>query len=179
MRWLILLLFTYVCYACNSTETLIAESFDACLEIPQCMDAFYLTPSCPSWERRRFNLLMGILLNKLSPLNYTTICNCTEAFDVWVVLMSNWDFCAKNEIWSETSDDCTCRRDKNCDPKMNGTLGYSLMVEYGIAILFMIAFLYYAPYTLKELSRLTMLVGKSKTPKETELQRIVHLKINH
>lgn len=180
MRWLFLLPLIWTCFACNSTETLISESFEVCLTISKCMDAFYLTPKCPSWERRRFNLLMNILLDKVEPLNYTTICNCSEAFDVWITTISNWDFCAKNEIWSETTDDCVCRRDKNCDPKMNGTIGYNLTVEWIAVVLLSICFLYYAPYTLKEASRLTCLLEKAKSNRESPaVQKYVNIINQH
>jgi len=143
------------------------------MEIPTCMDSFYLTHACPSWERRRFNLLIGILLAKVAPLDYTTICNCTEAFDVWTTLLSNWDFCAKNEIWSETSDDCICRRDKNCDPKMNGTVGYNLVAEWIVVVLLSISFLYYTPHTLNMLMRLFAMVEKLRGKRKKVLDDIV------
>lgn len=118
------------------------------------MDAFYLTPVHHTWERHRFDLLLDIVLGAVAPLDNVTICASTESFEVWMTLISHWNFCQKNEVYSELTGDCVCRRDKNCDPTMNGTLGYASAMEWVLVILLTIAFLYYVPSYLKKLSLL-------------------------
>lgn len=140
--------------ACDSTESLYAESYAACSISSACMDAFYLTPAHHSWEHQRFVLLLDIVLAAVTPLDNTTICNSTASFDVWMTLISSWNFCQKNEVYSELTGDCVCRRDKNCDPTMNGTLGYASSMEWVLVILLSIAFLYYVPSYLNKLSTL-------------------------
>jgi len=143
---------------CDSLTSLYNESYAACIALPACMDSFYLTPAHHSWEHARFNLLLEILLDTVAPLDYTTICNTTQSFDVWMALLSNWNFCHKNEMYSELSGDCVCRRDKNCDETMNGTLGYASVMEWVLVVLLFLAFLYYTPAFLKKCTQLEMLM---------------------
>jgi hypothetical protein len=145
-------------WACTNTSTLYDESYAACIVTPKCMDAFYLTPSQPFWERNRFNLLLGILLAKVEVLDYTIICNSSQTFDMWMVQISWWDFCMKNEVYSEITGDCVCRRDKNCNSALNGTVGFATASEWLLLVILSIAFVYFTPSYLKKITMLENLI---------------------
>ena len=132
-------------WACTNTSTLYDESYAACIVTPKCMDAFSLTASHSSWERGRFNTQLNILLAKVEVLDYTIICNSTATFNLWMVQISWWDFCMKNEVFSELTGDCVCRRDKSCEKTLNGTVGFATGSEWIILILLSISWVYFTP----------------------------------
>jgi hypothetical protein len=152
-------------FACTNTSTLYDESYAACIVTPMCMDAFFLTPAQHFWERQRFDLLLGILLSKVEVLDYTIICNSTQTFDVWMVMISWWDFCMKNEVYSELTGDCVCRRDRNCNPALNGTVGFAAGSEWILIIILTIAFLYFTPAYYTKITALQALAKNDTASK--------------
>jgi len=145
-------------WACTNTSTMYDESYVACIANAKCMDAFFLTPSHPFWERNRFNLLLGILLSKVEVLDYSVICNSSLTFELWMVQISWWDFCFKNEIFSEISGDCVCRRDKSCDRSLGGTVGFATASEWILLVLLSIGLLYFTPAYFKKITALQALI---------------------
>jgi hypothetical protein len=153
----------FVCFfllaqACTNTSTLYDESYAACIVSPKCMDAFSLSPSHSSWERGRFNTQLRILLTKVEVLDWTIICNSTDTFDVWMVMISWWDFCMKNEVFSELTGDCVCRRDKSCDQSLGGTVGFATGSEWILLIILSIAFFYFTPGFFTKITALELLI---------------------
>jgi hypothetical protein len=75
-----------------------------------------------------------------------------------MVLISWWDFCMKNEVYSELTGDCVCRRDKNCDQNLGGTVGFATASEWILLILLSIAFVYFTPQYFAKISALQALI---------------------
>jgi hypothetical protein len=53
--------------------TLLDHAFDACLESPECMEAFDLTPVHHIWERKRFDVGFEQLLKKEEGMDFTLV----------------------------------------------------------------------------------------------------------
>jgi hypothetical protein len=148
MRFILLL--PCLAWACTNTSTLIDESYLACQLHPRCSDAFYLTPSHHFWEKARFNVLIGIVLDQLL-INPTTICASVESFTIWIELLGSWRFCKENEVYSEKHGDCLCNPDKNCDDTMFGVLGGSATMEWIILLLLTLIFIYWSKHIYAQL----------------------------
>jgi hypothetical protein len=145
-------------WGCTNTSSLYNESYVACMASAKCSDAFYLTPDHHFWERQKFDLLLNILLSKVQVLDWSVICNSTQTFEMWMVQISWWDFCLKNEVFSELTGDCVCRRDKNCDQRLNGTVGFATASEWILLVLLSIAFVYFVPTFFNKISALQALI---------------------
>ena len=150
--WLTLL---YPCLvaACTNTTSLIEESYLACQLHPECSDSLYLTPAHHFWEETRFAVLVNIILDNVG-VDHVTICNSSESFAVWIELLGAWDFCQKNEVYSQKSGDCVCSPDKNCDPTMYGTLGGSGTVQWLARLLLVLIMLYGGKHIFTQLDKL-------------------------
>ena len=124
---LILLLVTTV-YAqlCTSQASLISESYAACLTLPKCMDAFFLTPRHRMIEQVAFNDLMLRVLENSAPLTYVEICANNESFAVWSLgTLQLQHFCRDNEVWDIRYKSCICRHDKICVDEAGGTINWN------------------------------------------------------
>lgn len=124
---LILLLVTAVsAQLCTSQASLIAESYAACLTLPKCMDAFFLTPRHRMIEQVAFNDLMVRVLENAAPLTYVEICANNETFAVWSYgTLQLQHFCRDNEVWDIRYKSCICRHDKICIDEAGGTINWN------------------------------------------------------
>lgn len=146
MQRLLLLcaLFLGLASACTDTASLFNESFAACRLLPLCRDTFGLTAQNRPWEQVAFNDLLGHVLDRVYPMDYVSICSSSASFDVWMIgVLSNWNFCLKNEIYSSVSGDCECIGFRNCENIMSGTSGYTSFLGRLLLAVFLFAILYY------------------------------------
>lgn len=112
---LIFLTLLAISSACTTLDELSDLSYADCLLLPECRDAFYLSTAPPTYEQERFRVLFGILWHELDgALTFTQICNTTDSFAVWMQLLSFYEFCDENEIYTEWAGGCVCESSKHC-----------------------------------------------------------------
>lgn len=127
--WTLLLLYSVAAQPCTTQADMIAASYTACLTLPNCMDAFYLTPRHRVVEQVLFDILILRVLDNAAPLNYTIICANNESFSVWVYgTLQLQHFCKDNEVWDMKYKSCICRHDKLCIDEAAGTINYSNII---------------------------------------------------
>lgn len=111
---------------CTSRDTLISASYDACLTLPRCMDAFFMTPRHRMVEQLGFKDLIVRVLDNAAPLTYVEICASNESFAVWTYgTLQLQHFCRDNEVWDVRYKSCVCRHDKICVDEAGGTTNYT------------------------------------------------------
>jgi hypothetical protein len=163
---LILLFIATACaQLCTSQAGLIAESYTACLELPKCMDAFFLTPRHRGIEQIAFNDLIVRVIDNAAPLTYVEICANNESFAVWCYgTLQLQHFCRDNEVWDIRYKSCICRHDKICQDEASGTINYSNTITAAVLAIVVIAIIMVCSQLLKE----TKGINKSlQTPRNT------------
>lgn len=114
---------------CTSQETLISASYAACLDLPRCMDAFFMTPRHRMIEQLSFNDLILRVIDSAAPLTYVEICATNETFAVWTYgTLQLQHFCRDNEVWDVRYKSCVCRHDKICIDEAGGTINYGNII---------------------------------------------------
>jgi hypothetical protein len=150
---MLILLFVAVAYAqlCTSQDSLIAESYIACLELPKCMDAFFLTPRHRAIEQIAFKDLIVRVIDNAAPLTYVEICANNESFAVWCYgTLQLQHFCRDNEVWDIRYKSCICRHDKICQDEASGTINYSNTITAALLAIVAIAIIMVCSQLLKE-----------------------------
>lgn len=150
---MLILLFIAAAYAqlCTSQDSLIAESYTACLELPKCMDAFFLTPRHRAIEQIAFKDLMVRVIDNAAPLTYVEICANNESFAVWCYgTLQLQHFCRDNEVWDIRYKSCICRHDKICQDEASGTINYSNTITAAVLAIVVIAIIMVCSQLLKE-----------------------------
>jgi len=140
------------------------------------MDSFYLTDAEDVWERPRFDHLLLKLVNTFQS-NVTLLCSEQAIFDEWFSVVSNWNFCRRNEVYSLIENRCSCKSGKNCDLTMNGTSGYTTRELQFLIVLVLLGGAYYSAPILNKLSELNQtkktLPNPSGDPKGDETPKSV------
>ena len=170
---MLLLLFLAVVSAqpCSSTATLISASYEACLELPNCMDAFYLTPRHRYIEQVAFNDLMLRVLNNAAPLTYVEICANNETFAVWTYgTLQLQHFCRDNEVWDTKYKSCICRHDKICIDEAGGTISYSNTLTAIFIAIAVVGVIMVCSQLLKETKKINEAYQKTATASEISLK---------
>jgi len=115
---------------CTSQAGLISASYEACLDLPRCMDAFFMTPRHRMVEQLSFNDLIVRVIDSVAPLTYVEICATNETFAVWTYgTLQLQHFCRDNEVWDVRYKSCICRHDKICVDEAGGTINYSNIIS--------------------------------------------------
>ena len=135
---------------CTDIVELLAVTFPLCQEDPICADNYYLTPVMETWELPRFNHLLTHVILKTQG-NVTIICSSEEVYLEWFKVISWWDFCRRNEIWSTIHGECLCVSGKNCNKNMSGTNGYSFDALVWIMLIVLIGGGYFVVVVIKQL----------------------------
>jgi len=148
---ILILLATAYAQICTSQESLIAESYTACLELPKCMDAFFLTPRHRVIEQLAFKDLIARVIDNAAPLTYLDICANNQSFAVWCYgTLQLQHFCRDNEVWDVRYKSCICRHDKFCEDEAAGTINYSGTIAAAIISIAVIAGIMVCSQLLKE-----------------------------
>lgn len=136
---------------CTSQDTLIAQSYAACLTLPKCMDAFYMTPKHRIIEQVAFNDLIVHVIDAAAPLTYVEICANNQSFQVWCYgTLQLQHFCRDNEIWDVKYKSCVCRHDKICIDEAAGTINYGDVIIAVLIAIAIVAVLMVCSQLLKE-----------------------------
>jgi hypothetical protein len=130
---------------CTTLEELETDSYTACILLPNCRDAFYLSEAPSSYEKKRFKILFGILWEESNPpLTVTMICSTDDTFTLWLELLSQQHFCRDNEIYTEWSGTCVCRTDKHCDTLSKPGFGLDALWMWFAVVALALVFAYFA-----------------------------------
>jgi hypothetical protein len=88
MKWVVI----FFVFALSNATNLLIHAYEACLDAPECMDAFHLTIPYDRKERKDFNLVFDYLLAKESKKNFKLAKNNDT-----LTAMLYWNICEAAE----------------------------------------------------------------------------------
>jgi len=153
-------------FVCNET-TLIDKTFKTCMNTTSCRSKFVLSETSES-DKHFFDYIVEQEMMHVMLLSDTEICASNETFNMWISILSFYQFCYANEVL-DPDVGCICKVDKTCNIMLSDKFGFTSIIQAIGIIVTLIVVLYLGVVIIRQLHEIQKkIIENSKKKLEQE-----------